>query len=321
MTILVAVKKNGEIYLGADRMTTSGSEYATDLVNGSKLIKLKHAYLATSGYTLLDNVVEHLFDKRHKMMENTFRTRAEVFQFFMEFFAELKKTYTLVDHGKETYAGLYNVFLLVTPKSIYGVSANLSVHEFDRFAAKGAGADYSLGCLYGIYDLIDDAQELTRLGLEAACHFSIYCKEPLDIVRVTASDFGKISTDGYKAKGKAVVTHVTRKGAPHLMAVSRTKVESTKNGQPANEASNGSGSGRGKPKKQAIAAGLARGKSGAATATKSAATNKKTAKASAKKTAKVSANAKSSSKPGRKPAVLSRRPAKTKVAARAARRK
>ena len=126
MTILVAVKKHGQIFLGADRMTTSGSEYATDLVNGSKLIKLKHAYLATSGYTLLDNVVEHLYDKRHKMMENTFKNRAEVFQFFLDFFAELKKTYTLVDTGKETYAGLYNVFLLVTPQNIYGVSANLS---------------------------------------------------------------------------------------------------------------------------------------------------------------------------------------------------
>ena len=237
MTILVAVKKNGQVFLGADRMTTSGSEYATDLVNGSKLIKLKHAYLATSGYTLLDNVVEHLFDKRHKMMENTFKNRAEVFQFFLDFFAELKKTYTLVDTGKETYAGLYNVFLLVTPQNIYGVSANLSVHEFERFAAKGAGADYSLGCLYGIYDLIDDAQELTRLGLEAACHYSIYCKEPLDIVEVKASDFGKISTDGYKAKGKAVTTHHTRRGIPDLIAIPKSlHAKATKAAAPAAKA-------------------------------------------------------------------------------------
>ncbi|MBU6450293.1 MAG: hypothetical protein KGS72_00835 [Cyanobacteria bacterium REEB67] len=237
MTILVAVKKNGQVFLGADRMTTSGSEYATDLVNGSKLIKLKHAYLATSGYTLLDNVVEHLFDKRHKMMENTFKNRAEVFQFFLDFFAELKKTYTLVDTGKETYAGLYNVFLLVTPQNIYGVSANLSVHEFERFAAKGAGADYSLGCLYGIYDLIDDAQELTRLGLEAACHYSIYCKEPLDIVEVKASDFGKISTDGYKARGKAVTTHHTRRGVPDLIAVPKSlHAKATKAAAPAAKA-------------------------------------------------------------------------------------
>lgn len=258
MTILVAVKKDGKIFLGADRMTTSGSEYSTDLVNGSKLIKLKHAYLATSGYTLLDNVVEHLYDKRHKMMENTFRNRAEVFQFFLEFFAELKKSYTLVDHGKETYAGLYNVFLLVTPQSIYGVSANLSVHEFERFAAKGAGADYSLGCLYGTYDLIDDAHELTRLGLEAACHFSIYCKEPLDIVEVKASDFGKISTEGYKARGKGVVTHHTRRGSKDLVEVIRA-------GKPAKKAAKASSNrttGRAKKPAAKTAAGGGRKSSG-----------------------------------------------------------
>jgi ATP-dependent protease HslVU (ClpYQ) peptidase subunit len=289
MTILVAVKKNGQIFLGADRMTTSGSEYATDLVNGSKLIKLKHAYLATSGYTLLDNVVEHLYDKRHKMMENTFKNRAEVFQFFLEFFAELKKTYTLVDTGKETYAGLYNVFLLVTPTSIYGISANLSVHEFDRFAAKGAGADYSLGCLYGIYDLIDDAHELTRLGLEAACHFSIYCKEPLDIVEVKASDFGKISAHGYKARGKGVVTHTTRKGAPGLVAVARPKV--AKAASASNVATNGDG--RARPKSKAEIAGQTKTSAGSTRRAAGKSTGKPASKSATKPTNKTASKARS----------------------------
>lgn len=54
MTILVAVKKNGRVFLGADRITTFGNEYHTDLVGGQKIMKLKNAYLATSGYTLVD---------------------------------------------------------------------------------------------------------------------------------------------------------------------------------------------------------------------------------------------------------------------------
>lgn len=211
MTILVAVKKKGKVFLGADRITTFGNEYFTDLVNGSKIIKLKHAYFATSGYTLLDNIIEHLHESKHKMMDNTFRNRAEVFSFFLELYAELKKSYTLVDTGKDTYAGIYNVFLIVTPTAIYGVSNNLSVHEYERYAAQGAGADYSLGCLYGIYDTIDDAFELTRVALEASCHFSIYCKEPLDIIEVKASDFGKQSRGGYKAHGSALKTVTKRK--------------------------------------------------------------------------------------------------------------
>ncbi|HNG21995.1 MAG TPA: hypothetical protein PLI59_22590, partial [Candidatus Obscuribacter sp.] len=138
MTILVAVKKGGRVFLGADRMMTSGSEYAVDVVNGSKIIKLKHAYIATSGYTLLDNCIEHLYRTRHAMMENKFSNRHEVFQFFLDLFGELKKNYTLVDTGKDTFAAIYNVFLVATPTSIYSISQNLSVTEYGNFAARGA---------------------------------------------------------------------------------------------------------------------------------------------------------------------------------------
>lgn len=220
MTILVAVKKNGRVFMGADRITTFGNEYATDLVNCSKIIKLKNAYLGTSGYTLLDNVIEHLYNTENPIMQNPFKTRADAFTFFLSFYAELKKNYTLVDTGKDTYANFYNVFLLVTPTSIYGVSNNLSVHEYERFAAKGAGSDYSQGCLYGLYDLIDDGAELARLGLEAACHFSIYCREPIDVIEVKESDFA-VPTIGYKAQSEALTTHRTKLGLPDHVVVKK----------------------------------------------------------------------------------------------------
>ena len=216
MTILVAVKKNGRVFLGADRITTFGNEYFTDLVHGSKIIKLKHAYLATSGYTLLDNILEHLHSTNHKLMDNPFQTRADAFQFFLELYAELKKQYTLVDTGKETYAGIYNVFLIVTANSIFGVSNNLSVTEFPMYAAKGAGSDYSLGCLYALYETVNDGRELCRLALEAACHFCIYCKEPLDIIEVKESDFGKAGKT-YKDTGKSMHTVASRKGAGNVI--------------------------------------------------------------------------------------------------------
>lgn len=227
MTILVAVKKNGRIFLGADRITTFGNTYATDLVDGTKIMKLKHGYLATSGYTLLDNVIEHLFKSNHKLMENTFSDRSEVFSFFLELYNEMKKSYTLVDSGKDTYASFYNVFLAVTPKRIFGVNANLSVHEYEHFAVRGAGSDYALGCLYGTYHLFEDGFEITRMALEAACHFSIYCKEPLDIIEVTNKSFGKASQNGHKAMGGALTTLSTRKGVGNLVAIARSMTNSS----------------------------------------------------------------------------------------------
>ncbi|MBK8220965.1 MAG: hypothetical protein IPK73_08080 [Candidatus Obscuribacter sp.] len=218
MTILVAVKKGGRVFLGADRMMTSGSEYAVDVVNGSKIIKLKHAYIATSGYTLLDNCIEHLYRTRHAMMENKFSNRHEVFQFFLDLFGELKKNYTLVDTGKDTFAAIYNVFLVATPTSIYSISQNLSVTEYGNFAARGAGSDFAKGCLYGIYDLVDDGLTITRMALEASCHFSIYCKEPIDIIEVKAEDFGKHSPEGPKSRVK-LVTHKERRGLQGMVLV------------------------------------------------------------------------------------------------------
>lgn len=218
MTILIAVKKNGRVFLGADRITTFGNEYHTDLISGQKILKLKNGYLATSGYILLDNVIEHLVSTNHKMMDNPFASRADVFSFFLELYTELKKTYTLVDTGKDTYAGVYNVFLVVTPTNIYGISNNLSVSEYPDYVAKGAGSDYSLGCLWSLFDTLDDGYELVRIALEAACNFSVYCKDPLDILEVRAEDFKTYK--GYKVYPKSLRT-VEKRPSPGNLASSK----------------------------------------------------------------------------------------------------
>lgn len=224
MTILVAVKKNGKVHVGADRITTFGSEYATDLVGSCKIMKLKHGYLATSGYTLLDNVIEHLHENRKELLDCEFKTRGQVFQFFLSLYAELKDNYTLIDAGKDTYAGIYNVFLLVTPRSIFGVSNNLSVHEYERYAAKGAGSDYSQGALYALYDIMEDGYELTRVALEAACQFSIYCKEPIDIIEVKEEDF-KVSRYGkHKPAKKDLSTHGSKIGLAKYSLVQKKEL-------------------------------------------------------------------------------------------------
>lgn len=285
MTILVAVKKNGRVFLGADRITTFGNEYTTDLVNGSKIMKLKNAYLATSGYTLLDNIIEHLFAQNHKMMENEFKTRAHVFTFFLDLYNELKKSYTLIDAGKDTYASMYNVFLVVTPTNIYGISNNLAVHEYEKFAAKGAGSDYSQGALYGMYDLLDDGFEITRISLEAACHFSIYCKEPIDVIEVKASDFGKIPK-GYKAHDEKLQTLTARRGVLDFVAISRMEKQSTAK----SNGSNGSKSSRPQLASPTAKAAASKARSSSA-------------KASSSKAGKVSQKAsvaKRASQPGKK---------------------
>ena len=94
----------------------------------------------------------------------------------MNLYSQLKDKYTLTDSGKDTFAGIYNTFLLVTPKSIYGVANNLSVHEYERYAAKGAGSDYSLGSLYSLYDVMDDGEEIAELLWRQPASFPFIAK-------------------------------------------------------------------------------------------------------------------------------------------------
>jgi ATP-dependent protease HslVU (ClpYQ) peptidase subunit len=184
MTILVAVKKHNRIFLGVDSFIANGNTVMPDITHPWKAIKLKHAYLATSGWSLLENIIEHLKVSNHKMMENTFSSRTDVFSFFLELYAELKKNYTLVNFGDENYAQIYNNFVVATSKNIYAVTSNLSVTEHEHYVAKGAGTDFALGSLYATYDTVNNGTAIVRLALKAACRFNAYCSEPIQIIEI-----------------------------------------------------------------------------------------------------------------------------------------
>jgi hypothetical protein len=75
--------------------------------------------------------------------------------------------------------------------------------------------------------LFEDGFDIARMALEAACHYSIYCKEPLDIIEVTDKNFSKNSQSGHKVKGKALTTLSKRKGVGDLVAIERSSVRSS----------------------------------------------------------------------------------------------
>jgi ATP-dependent protease HslVU (ClpYQ) peptidase subunit len=222
MTILVAVKKNNRVFLGSDSLTASGNTVLPDLKDRWKIIKLEHGYMASSGYSLLENIIGHLIATNHKIMKNTFSSRNDVFSFCLELYAELKKNYNLVDPGKETFGQMYNHFVLATVSSIYAISSNLDVMEHERYVAKGAGTDYALGCLYGVYDMIDDGPQLVRTALEAACKFNVYCRGPLHIIEV------KESTSKRKGKESVEKDPIDKSRAKKVKAQAKTTISGRK---------------------------------------------------------------------------------------------
>jgi hypothetical protein len=66
---------------------------------------------------------------------------------------------------------------------------------------------------------MDDGFEITRLALEAACHFNIYCREPLEIIDVTASE-NELTKERFMTIKKP-------KGVGDLIAVAKSDVKSS----------------------------------------------------------------------------------------------
>ena len=45
------------------------------------------------------------------------------------------------------------------------------VDEYTRFWAIGSGQEYALGAMYAVYEQMDDAEEIAKIGVAAGCEF------------------------------------------------------------------------------------------------------------------------------------------------------
>jgi ATP-dependent protease HslVU (ClpYQ) peptidase subunit len=68
-----------------------------------------------------------------------------------------------------------NGYILVFDKKVFNIEG-FYVKEVTDYTAIGAGADFSLTCLALGHDV--------EKAIEIACHFSIYCEKPVNIITV-----------------------------------------------------------------------------------------------------------------------------------------
>ena len=177
MSIVVAVKKGREVVVAADSLQTFGSEKpAAGNVSISKIRRVGPTLIASTGWGLYDNILgDYLSGKRTVRLS----TQQEVFRFFLEFWHVLHKKYSFVNdqcHEKDSpFGGLDASFLVVTGKSIFNVSGDMSVTEFLKFHAIGSGCDYAIGAMHVLHGQSLDAGEIARQAVEAAIEHNIYC--------------------------------------------------------------------------------------------------------------------------------------------------
>ncbi len=62
--------------------------------------------------------------------------------------------------------------LIANPHGIFAVYALREVFEYSRFWAVGSGGDIALGAMYALYERLDDAEEIAKIGVEAGATFN-----------------------------------------------------------------------------------------------------------------------------------------------------
>lgn len=187
MSIAVAVKKGQDIVIASDTQDNFGANTVSfDNYSAKKIIRVGDSYVATTGWGLYEDIFDdYLLLKEDVVLES----KAQIFSFFMQFWKDLHEKYSFVkDQNEEEEASPFGdldaTFLIANRSGIFYVSSNMSVTKFEKYFAVGSGSSFSLGTIYGLYDLELSSEEIARKAVEAAITFNIYCGGSIELFQI-----------------------------------------------------------------------------------------------------------------------------------------
>jgi ATP-dependent protease HslVU (ClpYQ) peptidase subunit len=189
VSIVVAVKKNGQVAVAADTMHSTGSrrEHPDNIVQRSKLRRVGRALIGGVGWSVYDNILDHYLASRRR--PPVLKDERTIFDFFLKFWKVLGDKYQLVNEqtdrdDRSPFCDLDSEFMVVNPRGIYHVSSDLSVMQFEKYVAIGSGDKYAYGTLHALYGSRQPALAVARAAAEAAVHFDQSCGGELELVEV-----------------------------------------------------------------------------------------------------------------------------------------
>lgn len=180
MSIAVAVRKGNEIVIAADCLSVFGGlRVSPENHRAEKIRKVGASYLATTGWGLYDNILDHFLASKKKLP--ALSDKNSIFSFFIKLWKELHDRYHMVndqaaEEEKSPFGDIDATFMVINPDGIFQISCDLSITEFTQYYAIGSGSDFALGALHVLYDVEGcDAETLARRAVEAAIAFNVNC--------------------------------------------------------------------------------------------------------------------------------------------------
>jgi ATP-dependent HslUV protease subunit HslV len=186
VSIVVAVRKDGETWVAADTQNSFGANRVSTANGGvTKLRRVGRAVVGTTGWGIYENIFDDYLGQHE---EPDLTSRGGVFAFFMGLWKALHEHYPFVndqgDRSDSPFGNLDASFLVAAPAGIYYVAPDMSVSEFRQYFAVGSGADFSLGAAHALYSGQVGAAEIARRCVETASAFNLYCGGDVELLRI-----------------------------------------------------------------------------------------------------------------------------------------
>ena len=182
MTTLVAVRKNDDIVIAGDSLTTFGDlklSASFDRVP-EKIVRYRNNYLGLCGSAAHQLVFESLLKSREDL---DFSGRVEIFDTLRKLHPVLKDQHFLNPKEEEDdpYESTQITALIANGHGIFGVYSMREVFEYTQFWAAGSGREFALGAMQAVYPRTRTAEAIAKVGVEAGAIFDKNSALPLTL--------------------------------------------------------------------------------------------------------------------------------------------
>jgi ATP-dependent HslUV protease, peptidase subunit HslV len=188
MTTLVVVRKGNMAAIASDSLTTFGDTRLSDHFDASseKMVRHGSTIIALCGSAAHQLVYENLFSTEKEL---NFNSKSEIFETFRKLHGKLKDQHYLnpKEEDEDAYESTHITALIANPTGIYGIYSMREVFEFKKFWAAGSGREYALGAMSTVYEKLDSAEAIARVGVEAGCLFDKNSAMPMSVMTVPLS--------------------------------------------------------------------------------------------------------------------------------------
>ena len=187
MTTLVAVRKNDEIAIAADSLTTFGDTRLSAEFDRTpdKIVHYNGTYIGLCGSAAHQVVFQNLLAK-HRDLD--FSNKAAIFETFRKLHPILKEQHLLNPKEEEDdpYESTQISALVANEHGIFGVYSMREVFEYTRFWAVGSGREFALGAMHAQYPKLRTAEAVAKAGVDAGATFDRNSGLPMTLYKVTA---------------------------------------------------------------------------------------------------------------------------------------